>query len=313
MTLQELGQAIREHREAAGLSIDDVAARIKISGRILRSIEDGSLVGLPHAVYTKSFIRVFGQLVGLNPEELNQHLEKLFPLDAMEENRTEGVMRPLPTTYPGTGKRLVALIVFLLVLGGLVGGGWYVTTQYGAAIWEIVKQPFSAITAPTGAPAEGQDNAAPGTGAAASSPGVSSTLSAIGQRGDAPGAPPTTASGATSPAPPAGMPNSDSPAPAGVNASEYSVLPEEPLVPVGKNRLLISASEACWMSSRADGARGRDYTLQPNESFVLTYTDSLELTLGNAGGVTLEHNGKNLGHPGGRGQRIVLRFPPASR
>jgi hypothetical protein len=77
----------------------------------------------------------------------------------------------------------------------------------------------------------------------------------------------------------------------------------------GKNQLLITVDQACWISSRADGARGRGYTLQPRESFILTYTDTLELTLGNAGGVTLEHNGKKLGRPGGTGQRVVVRFP----
>jgi hypothetical protein len=56
-----------------------VSARIKISGRILRSVEEGSTTGLPHAVYTKSFIRAFGLQVKYDPDELNAALEKLFP------------------------------------------------------------------------------------------------------------------------------------------------------------------------------------------------------------------------------------------
>ena len=89
MTLQELGQAIREKRTAANLSIDDVAGRIKISSRILKSIEEGSLVGLPHAVYTKSFIRSFGLLVGYDPAELTKHLDELFPPESLDETRNE--------------------------------------------------------------------------------------------------------------------------------------------------------------------------------------------------------------------------------
>ena len=56
MTLKELGQTLREHREASGLSLDDVAARIKLSTRLLASIEEGATAGMPHAVYTKRFI-----------------------------------------------------------------------------------------------------------------------------------------------------------------------------------------------------------------------------------------------------------------
>ena len=84
MTLQELGQAIREKRTATNLSIDDVAGRIKISARILKSIEEGSLIGLPHAVYTKSFIRAFGLMVGYDPAELTKHLDELFPPESLE-------------------------------------------------------------------------------------------------------------------------------------------------------------------------------------------------------------------------------------
>jgi cytoskeleton protein RodZ len=81
----------------------------------------------------------------------------------------------------------------------------------------------------------------------------------------------------------------------------------------GNNHVLIISRETCWMSSRADGAKGRDYLLKPGDRFALTYNSRLELTLGNAGGVELVHNGKIFGPGGQRGQKVVLNFPEKAR
>lgn len=325
MTLQELGQSIREKREAAGLSIDDVASRIKISARILRTIEEGSLVGLPHAVYTKSFIRSFGLMVGYAPEELNEHLEELFPADSLDESKNESILhKQIALSAPSTGRRLAAMFVFLLILGSLIGGTWYVVANYGEAIIDLVKQPFSAVSVPPAADGSTHQDPVLPTDSLQSSEAMANALIALtgAPAGEGPGIP------EPAPAPPVGVGDAPSsfpgaPASAGVVASappeaaaseaEAALEMPAPLENAaganGKNQVFITAQQACWMSSRADGARGRDYTLQPNERFVLTYTDSLELTLGNAGGVTIEHNGRDLGKPGRAGQRVVLKFP----
>ena len=371
MTLQELGQSIREKREAAGLTIDDVAARIKISTRILKSIEEGSLVGLPHAVYTKSFIRSFGLLVGYDPEELNARLETLFPPESLDETRAEPTFRnQTPMSYPSAGRRFAALLVMLLILVGLIGGGWYVTVNYGDAILEVIKKPFSAISAP--AEGNGQEKP-PAAGSATTSETLSNTLSVLvgssarqqtktdATRTVAPPASPSLAiaappvGGAGLPGLPTDASAVESPASAGVAASGAENVSGEGIssieassgraslrepssegsspapsdagssaedavssalqqlsstsTPNGGNRVVLTAREACWVGPRADGSKGRDFILQPGESFAFTYNNSLELTLGNAGGVTVQHNGQNQDSPGRRGQRVVLRFP----
>ena len=333
MTFQELGQSIRQKREAMGLSIDDVAARIKISGRILRSIEEGSQNGLPHTVYTKSFARSFGQLVGYDPAELSAALEAVFPQESLDDTKIECVLgKSASDSYPGTFRRVIALAVLFLLLGGLCGGIWYVATQYGDQIIDMVKQPFSAKSG-----AEDPDMAPPPVNSSngTESSSVDNVFLSLLHEPDVP-APPSDAGEPQVPL--AARTALDSPAFAGVAASEGHLEPntagaatqeraagasiqdsQAPLAetaaaqPDAKNHLLLTCVEACWISSRADGARGRDYTLNPGERFALTYTDTLELTLGNAGGVSLVHNGKNLGSPGRRGQRIVLRFPDSAR
>jgi len=49
--------------------------------------------------------------------------------------------------------------------------------------------------------------------------------------------------------------------------------------------------------------------MRPGMSFAITYNERLEITFGNAGGVSLSHNGRELGSPGADGQVVVMRFP----
>lgn len=332
MTLEELGRTIKEKREAAGMSIDDVAARIKISARILRTIEGGSLVGLPHAVYTKSFIRSFGLLVGYDAQELNAALEGIFPPDIFDESKANSILlRASPAmAYPNAGKRFALMLFFLVLIAGLISGGWYVAVNYGDRVIETIKAPFSAITAPFGETQERQPPAVPAETSGAAS-GLSDSLSALMAQSSSVGG------GAAQPqvAPPPDNVNESSipqathtsPASAGVDASGSENTVEQSLqrnedpasaagtalmeasAPGGKNSLLVRARAECWVSVRADGGRPREYMVHAGTNVAVTYDERLEITFGNAGGVSLSHNGKELGTPGLDRQVAVLRFP----
>ncbi|MDR2669084.1 MAG: DUF4115 domain-containing protein [Desulfovibrio sp.] len=344
---QELGGKIREKREAVGLSIEDVAARIKISSRILKAIEEGASSGLPHAVYTKRFTKAFGLLVGFDPEELDARLEEVFQAACLEEAKHEPVLnRNADLAYPGTARRFIALVVFILMLWGLAGGCWYVAVNYGSAILEFVKQPFSAFGGHTETPPS------PTPGGTSSGTGVGNAVSrlmrsssdkgaaaaqmrpddgkqqtpdiALRAQGNAPpdapaspprpADPPAQAGGHASGTAPDGAPSPSGEGGASSSAASGAVpAGGERATPDGTNQVLILSRETCWINSRADGAKGRDYVLKPGDRFMLTYNNQLELTLGNAGGVDLVHNGKNFGPGGQRGQKIVLRFPEKAR
>ena len=354
MTFEELGQLIREKREASGLSIDDVAARIKISTRILRTIEEGSMVGLPHAVYTKSFIRAFGQIVGCEPQELNATLEELFPPDAFDD-KSEPILRTYPAlTYPDAGKRFALMLFMLVILAGLIGGGWFVAVNYGDKIIELVKTPFSAITSPDEPEQRAPANATEAPGA---SSGLSDTITTLVAQRTSPDREAVLADAVPPPEPPAAASPSpvahNSPALAGVDASgpgnqnqaassriesasEAGAAPSpsapgteadsasaaearrgetgqvvltDASTPDGRNRLVVQAHAECWISSRADGGRAREYTVHAGASFIITYNERLEITFGNAGGVSITHNGKSMGSPGPAGKVAVVRLP----
>lgn len=334
---QELGATIRAQRESVGLSVEDVSARIKISTRILTSIEEGSFVGLPHAVYTKNFIRSFGTMVGCEPTDLNARLEIIFPKSSFDDATHEPVFSKNATTaYPGTIRRLIVFCVLLAFFGGVAGTCWYISVHYGAWIIEMVKKPFSAFTdepqrepdQPSGGTGAGTEGAgSPQSAAAVPDNGVNADLgrqeamSAVSPpRWDSSG---VAANNASIPASPAVLPGVGVSAPDTAGTGESRVSQGDAQGGAGrtnataasdaagvKNQIFIRSRASCWLTARADGGDGREYTLRAGESFVLTYRKNIELTLGNAGGVEIEHNGRKIASPGRPGQRVVLRFPP---
>ena len=67
---QEPGAAFREAREAAGLSIPEVAQRLKLTVRLIEAIEANDRQRFPPAVYLRGFVRNYAKLLDLEAEPL---------------------------------------------------------------------------------------------------------------------------------------------------------------------------------------------------------------------------------------------------
>ena len=84
MTFEELGAALCAERERRGLSLDDVAAHLKISTRLIQALESGDLSALPHPAYTKGFLRAYASYMALDPEAVAEVAHALQPAAATE-------------------------------------------------------------------------------------------------------------------------------------------------------------------------------------------------------------------------------------
>ena len=312
MTLHDLGKEIREQREKTGLTIDDVATRIKVSARTLQAIENGAVESLPHAVYTKGFVRSYAMVVGFNTEDLNSRLEEAFPPESLEDTKVD--MGPLvrPSSSSGLLKKLVLLIVVLGVLSGIGFGVWYVTTKHGNDIWELIKQPFSAVTTP--AP---HDTLAEVVGEpillAEHTPPTLNGFLPMAEAGR------SAEEVQTSHPVDASTLADNQFEPVQHNAQEVSTAPvvaenqgrntSSPLPQLEHQFVFIKANQECWIGSRKDTGRTKEYvTLHPGQVWIFRFTDSLELNLGNAGGIVLHHNGKDVGSLGREREVKTVRF-----
>ena len=66
----DVGTHLRTARERRGLTIADVAARTKISPRMLRAMEDEDIAALPPPIFVRGFVRAYARELGLEPEPL---------------------------------------------------------------------------------------------------------------------------------------------------------------------------------------------------------------------------------------------------
>ncbi|WP_299487140.1 helix-turn-helix domain-containing protein [Acaryochloris sp. IP29b_bin.137] len=68
--LTEIGARLREARQAQDTSLEEISGKTMIPTRLLSAIEEGRVDSLPEAIYTRGFIRRFGDSVGLNGPNL---------------------------------------------------------------------------------------------------------------------------------------------------------------------------------------------------------------------------------------------------
>lgn len=121
------GARLRSAREAAGLSIDDVAARLHMPARVVRSLEaeDWSRLGAP--VFVRGQVRSYSRLLGLTTAPI---------MDALTVGQVEPAKLVSRTHVPKAqwwaeqiGRRLVYIVLTL----SLVIPVWVATRQHLAA------------------------------------------------------------------------------------------------------------------------------------------------------------------------------------
>lgn len=65
-----IGQTLRAAREAQGMSLDDVAAHLRLMHRQIEAMESDDFASLGQSVFARGFVRNYARLLGLVPENL---------------------------------------------------------------------------------------------------------------------------------------------------------------------------------------------------------------------------------------------------
>jgi hypothetical protein len=124
--MAEIGSTLREARMRAQIDITEVESRTKIRAKYLRAIENEEWDLLPGPVYAKSFLRTYGDFLGVDSRMLvdeyrrryerpsDQELRPLAPL-GREPERTGRRLRLPPSALIGI--ILLAVVVVLYLIG----------------------------------------------------------------------------------------------------------------------------------------------------------------------------------------------------
>lgn len=85
--MSTLGELLRSAREKRGFSVEDVAARTKIRSNYIEKLENNSLEELPQEVFVKGFLRNLSRLYGLDADEVLVLFQELLK-PVVEEGQT---------------------------------------------------------------------------------------------------------------------------------------------------------------------------------------------------------------------------------
>jgi len=272
--MAHLGERLRQQRVAMGVSLQHISEQTRIGVRYLEALEAGDFKQLPGAIFARSFVRQYAEIVGTDASSLESELQQIFPsedtfspvdfnqstLRATLQNDTllaaEGpVWKRLPLT--------ALSLATALVISSLLYVGWQRVVLHNET-----SEPAVAQQAPAAKP------------------------------------PVSKADPTTPPVVPAAV-STPEPAPQPKPTTELQAPPGNG-VP-GAMAVRVVAREKTWVSIMANGRFLYSGILQPYEERTVTGVEWARVVIGNSTGVDLETDGRSIGPIGPRGSvRVVV-------
>ncbi len=324
---QNPGAALRAARDAAGLSVPEVAQRLKLTVRLVEAIEANDRQRFPPAVYLRGFVRNYAKLLGLEAEPLVEAyaMERPTALELRDD-------KPRPTLLSSLSRLSIGELPPAAVMGTVGGLAVMVLIALLFWLWPVDKGPEPLDATVLTSPIESApDSVAERTAAeqevdsgevGSATVEVDSDETAVtpsgepqvGETGGADTTDPLAAEpgGLPSPAPPPSeaAAGSDAPAPVAVEAGgSGDVAPVDGggqvteaagdavifsrLTPVGDEELLFGFTEDCWVEIfDTEGEILYQDLMRRRQTLRLVGAGPFQIRLGYAPAVTLAYNGE---------------------
>jgi cytoskeleton protein RodZ len=115
-----LGEELRDARVALGLSLEDIAASLRIRRPYLVALEEGRVRDLPAPAYAVGFVRTYARALGLDEDEVVRRFREAS--GPVVQRKTDLVF-PEPVPERGLPAGAVILVGAMLAVGAYAG--WY--------------------------------------------------------------------------------------------------------------------------------------------------------------------------------------------
>ncbi|HKT36168.1 MAG TPA: RodZ domain-containing protein [Nitrospira sp.] len=289
--MDSIGDFFKQVRETKGLTVDEVASKTRIRTDFVKALEEGNFAKLPDQVFARGFVRSYARSLGLDEEDaIHRFIQSAGAFYEKQDERERLKVRQAEEERKRQANRkavAIAIGVAILTLVILLS-----REQSSLLVRRTSQTEAPPTTAKRVLPPEAKDGPARSEpeGAAKTKPTDAPPPSQTTARADG-----TTGRGAvtgtaatpvtpqlTVPVPPP----VSSDAPLGPLSLEGSANADEPLV------LDLEATELSWVVIQVDGGSPQEALLRPGEKAKWKGQDQFMLTLGNAGGVKAELNGK---------------------
>ncbi len=324
------GESLRREREMRGVTLEEISDNTKISVRFLDALETEQFSKLPGGIFTRSFIRSYANYLGLDPEQVLAEYQSVFPPKNEEDFSRIGVNHAVGSSHAG-GRTLLAWIIAAILLAGGYALFRYshqrtdATASFGNLPQAAKAAPFTPTPETAAANSQANATTSPGIQSSAadgamdtensSHPPPSSTVAsneASPSNGISRGESSPSASGlAPRNTPPGSETAAGNIRPAGTQTpSEPAGTVAEPTKILGEGNMVlqIAATERSWVAVECDGKTLLQRILNPNEVRTLRASNSINVTTGNAQGITLTLNGQALKPLGRYGEVKTIRL-----
>jgi len=308
MENESVGDFFKQVRETKGLTVDDVASKTRIHPDFLKALEEGNFAKLPDQVFAKGFVRSYARSLGLDEEDAMRRFaesaglfyNKQSELDRLRVRQLEDERRKQANRKVVIAAAAVAVLGLVLLLNreqsAVAPSRQAVEPQASTKVPPPAGKPVG-NTGPSGSRTS-QDNSSVTRGQERAD---HAQPAGVAENHPAPATSEPSAGSAPKPAEPVPLASS-SVEPLGGLPSDVRGAQEASLV------LDLEAVEVSWVVVQADGASPHEALLRPGERMRWTAAERFMLTLGNAGGVRVELNGKPQGPfgPSGKVARDIL-------
>ena len=291
--MESIGEFFRQVRETKGLTIDEVASKTRIRTDFVKALEDGNFAKLPDQVFARGFVRSYARSLGLDEDDAIHRFaqsagayydkqverERLKVRQAEEERKRKANRKAVAIAI---GIAILALI-FLL---SREQSSLLVRRSSSDLPSSASKRTAPPIPESQDTPPSQQAEAVPP--APKTKPSESPVVSAkagVGNNVEPVTGPASTASAVPELAAP-------SPSSLGSDGPLGGISLEGSGATEGQLALDLEATELSWVVVQIDGGSPQEALLRPGEKARWKGQDQFILTLGNAGGVKAELNGK---------------------
>jgi len=302
--MSSVGDHLRGLREQRGLSLDEIARITRVASRYLEALEANRFSALPAPVFTRGFIRAYCQALGEAPDTA---LAQYDGREGTAPARPAPAPAPAPRAKDTEGRSPSAVMVSLVLLIVL-----------GMALVAVALMTQPAREERRAAPIAPAEPLRPTPPAAA--PSVTPPVVGAPSVAAAPATPaPSPGERVAVATPPPPQPSQAAPAPPAAPSATTQTPPPAPLPDIqaatsglsSPYRLVARVSEATWIRVRMEDGASTEETVPAGAVREWVSNRPFVLTVGNAGGVVLELNGRALPPLGAKGSVISrLVLPP---
>lgn len=285
-----IGEILKERRLAKGIDLESISSDLKIRVSYLKALEEENFELFPADVYTIGYLRSYALYLGLEPEPLVEEFKVLRnkgpagPLSSQQESKTafqQSMIKITPEERAPPESRAVTklfkpqiliLIVIFLIVGIIITSVFKTGTIRNLNIKKEQKISLSEPPQASSAIITSSDNT--------KSSDIKASQSQVPQ----------------------------APLPDETTVVNSQPAPLSPASDEEGYTIKIIAQELTWLKVESEEGI-HDITMRPGETVKYTSRKGFKLTIGNAGGIKLSLNGKDMGLPGKSGEVKIINLP----